>query len=118
MPSRTDDYTKYRSIGVIPYEVDDMIGRNDSMDKVMTTAMTISGTVVSLPTSPLPRRNYIRVNAVSGSTISILSSASMTSSDGVTVVSGTYWEDHTDAPLYVVSTGASSSIRVYERAQK
>lgn len=44
MADKTDDYTKYRSTGVVPYEIEDIIGRYDyikvkaSVDVVDVTA--------------------------------------------------------------------------------
>ncbi len=41
MASKEDDYTKYRTVGLIPHTVNDTIGRHDP---TYITAVTVSGT--------------------------------------------------------------------------
>ena len=119
MADWTDDYTRSRTIGVVPYAVDDMIGRSDKVDKVMTTSMSVSGTVVRLPTNPLGRRNYIKVTNEGGVNVAILPASGTALAEGVIVSSGgESWEETTNADLYIVSTGAASTVTVYERASK
>ena len=88
----------------------------DSTDKVKTSLITASGTITMIPT--MGRRDYIKINNVGGATVEV---------GGSTLVSGTgfllaattgTWEDTTDAPIYVIATGADSELRVYERATR
>lgn len=46
MATKEDDYTKYRAVGVIPYEIDDKIGRHDYKKYSLSTddPITVSGT--------------------------------------------------------------------------
>lgn len=93
------------------------IGRRDSVDKVKTTSMNATGVVQLLPTDPLGRRNFIRVKNVGATTVAVVTSSTMPAASGYTIpANGGEWEDTTNAPLYVVSTGANSAILVYERA--
>lgn len=50
MASKEDDYTKYRTVGSIPYSVDDKIGKRDLIKVTGTTTIasyaTVSGTVL------------------------------------------------------------------------
>lgn len=46
MASKEDDYTKYRTVGNIPYSVDDKIGRKDP---TYVQPVTTSGIDVDLP---------------------------------------------------------------------
>ena len=119
MASWTDDYTRSRTIGDIPYEIDDIIGRQSGVDTATTTAIVASGTVTLLPETPLGRRNYIQVVNTGAVDIAIVTSISGVAADGIVVASsGGTWEDSTSAPLYVVSTGANSAVTVYERATR
>ncbi len=45
MASKEDDYTRYRTTGNIPYEIDDLIGKKDYQKYVLTTddPATVSG---------------------------------------------------------------------------
>jgi len=116
---RDNDYTKNRNTGVTPYEIDDLIGREDSRDKVNTTFITVSGTASLLPPLPLGRRNYIKVKNLDGSTsVSILDSADTTYSGGYILVAGGEWEDNTDAVLYITTLAGSVNVQVYERSSR
>jgi len=46
MVTKEDDYTKYRAVGVIPYEIEDKIGRHDYKKYSLSTndPLTVSGT--------------------------------------------------------------------------
>ena len=120
-----NDYTKYRAnqwaatwSGSVP-AVDDKIGRSDSVDKIVTTLMTVSGTASLLPSSPLGRRNHIKIKNLDGSaSVSILASGTATYSGGYIVVAGGEWEDNTDAVLYVTTLAGSVNVQVYERSSR
>ena len=112
----TDDKSKYREIGVIPYEIDDIIGRQSGTDKVATTMITASGSIDLLPSSPLPRRNYIKIKNIGSTTVEILHS-NVSGTVGYPVVQNAEFEENTDAVLYIKSTGSDSEVRVYERAE-
>jgi hypothetical protein len=45
MASKEDDYTRYRTVGNIPYSIDDLIGRKDYYKYTLTTddPTTVSG---------------------------------------------------------------------------
>ena len=114
-----EDYTKYRAQGVIPYEIDDVIGRKGWIDTAQTTLMVVSGTADRLPPSPLGRRNYIYVKNEGSVDVAITTATGTTHSGGMIVsANGGEWSDSTDSPLYIVSTGANSEVRVYERATR
>lgn len=114
-----EDYTKYRAQGVIPYEINDIIGRRDQMDTAQTSVMIVSSTASLLPESPLGRRDYIKVKNIGATDVSIVTASGMTASSGIIVdATGGEWEDNTDAVLYIISTGADSEVRVYERASR
>ena len=117
MPAWTDDYTRSRTVGVAPpYAVDDKIGRQDSVDRVATTSMTATATQQLLPATPLGRRNHIIVQNIGATTVAIVDSSTTAAADGIQIAAGAEWSETTDAVLYVISTGADSAIRVYERA--
>ena len=46
MATKEDDYTKYRAVGVIPYGIEDKIGRHDYKKYTLSVEndATISGT--------------------------------------------------------------------------
>ena len=112
-----DDQAKYRATGVIPYDLDDIIGRQKRIDKVATTSMTVSGTPALLPENPLPRRDYISVVNTGGTDVAIVTTSGGSASEGYIIsASGGTWYDETNAKFYIVSTGANSTVRVYERA--
>lgn len=116
---RDNDYTKNRKTGVIPYDVDDKIGRIDGRDKTQTTVITVSGIASLLPALPLGRRNYIKIKNLDGSTsVSVLPSADTTYSGGYIVVAGGEWEDNTDAVLYITTLAGSVNVQVYERSSR
>jgi hypothetical protein len=117
MSSWTDDYTRSRTIGSIPYTINDIMGRKEKIDSVRTSSVTASGSVTLLPEVPLARRDYIKVTNEGAVDVAILSTISGTASDGILIAAnGGSWDDSTNAPLYIVSTGANSEVRVYERA--
>jgi hypothetical protein len=121
MPSWTDDYTRSRAIGVPPpYEIDDMIGRRDNYSKVVTSSMTVtSGTATLLPTNPLLNRTYIKVINTGSFDVAIMYTSGTLAASGLLVAgSGGEWEDTTSAPLYIISTGEDSEVRVYERSTR
>lgn len=120
MPSWTDDYTRSRAIGVVPYAINDKIGRpDDKLDKAKITVMTVSGTADLLPIAPLGRRSFIKITNTGGVDVAILTSSGMAAIDGFVVdANGGTWEDYTNATFYVVSTGADSTVQVYERASR
>lgn len=120
MASWTDDYTRSRAVGVPPpYEIDDMIGRRDNYDKIVTSSMVVSGTASLLPSSPLLNRTYIKVINTGSVAVAILPVSGTLAADGMLVAaSGGEWEDNTNAVLHIVSTGADSEVRVYERSTR
>jgi len=83
MATKEDDYTRYRAVGVIPYEIEDKLGRVDSVDKVVTTSMTIGTTATKLTDNPLGRRNFIRIKNTDGANnVYILTASGTTYSGG------------------------------------
>lgn len=100
------------------YTIDDKIGRSDSRDKVAMTNMSVSSTAAPLPTSPLGRRNFIRVkNMDIVDSVAILT-ASGVYSDGFPVAAGESWEESTDADLWIVASGGNIDVEVYERSSR
>ena len=94
------------------------IGRTDSTDKIRTTNTTVSGTPEAIAT--FGRRNYIKVRnegtvdiAVGNDTLAVSGTNGF-----VVAANGGEWDDNTDAPVYIVSTGADSEVRIYERATR
>jgi len=101
------------------YNIDDKIGRSDSKDRVAITAMSVSSTATRLPTSPLGRRNFIRVRNMDGANdIALLTSSGTTYSGGYPVPAGESWEDSTDAKFWVVSDIGTIDVMVYERSER
>ena len=101
------------------YDLDNKIGRKFKIDTAKTSTITVSGVVTALPEVTLGRRDYIKVINVGGVGVEILSSASQSVGEGYPVASsGGEFIVETNAPLYVVSTGAASELRIYERASK
>jgi hypothetical protein len=118
MATWTDDYTRSRQIGSVPFTLDSTIGRKDGSDRVKTTSMTVSGTPSLLPSEPLGRRSYIEVTNIGAVDVAIVTTSTGVASDGILVsASGGVWSDSVSASLYIVSTGADSEVRVYERAK-
>lgn len=119
MASKEDDYTKYRTPGVIPFGIDDKIGRSDSKDKIATTAMTIGTTATLLPVYPLGRRNFIRIkNLDAVNNIYILTASGTTFSGGYQVPAGTEWEESTDAVIWAMADVGTIDVEIYERSSR
>jgi hypothetical protein len=117
MPSKEDDYTRYRTPGVIPYTIEAKIGRSDSKDKIAITDMTtVSGAYELLPSSPLGRRDHIAVQNKGPADVMIVTASGST--DGFTLATDDVFEDSTDAIFYVYSSAGSSTIQVYERSSR
>lgn len=101
------------------YEIDDKIGRSDSRDKAVITAMSVSTTAARLPASPLGRRNFIRVkNMDAAKEIAILTISGTTVSGGYSVAAGGEWEENTDAEFWAITTAGTVDVRIYERAER
>lgn len=94
----------------------DKIGRSDSIDRIKTSLITASGTETMIPV--MGRRNYIKITNVGGAVVEVGGSALVSGTGFQIAASGGTWEDTTDAPIYIVSTGADSELRVYERATR
>lgn len=119
MATKEDDYTRYRTPGVIPHEIDDKIGRLDSRDRVVITAMTVSTTAVPLPADALERRSHIKVVNLDGANNVAILTASGTYADGYAVPhSGGTWEDDTDATFWIVAAAGTPDVRVYEKSER
>lgn len=117
MADWTDDYTRSRAKGVIPYAIEDKIGRQNGVDKIAVSSVTASGVIESLPSSPLGRRNYIKVLNNGPDTVEIYADTA-SGSIGYPVASGVEWEEYSDAIFYMKSAGSSSVLTVYERASR
>jgi len=116
MATKEDDYTKYRTVGAIPYVIDDKIGRRDSRDRTAITDVTVvSGIYTLLPTAPLGRRDYILVKNTGAASILITTESGATT--GVSLAAGEEFSDSTDATFYAYST-ATGSVNVYERSTR
>ena len=97
---------------------DNKVGKREAIDKIYTRSVTASGTVTLLPESPLGRRTYIKVKNIGNIDVAIVSHQTMSPTDGYIVdASGGEYDAITNAPLYIVSTGADSEVRVYELAK-
>jgi len=113
-----NDYTRYRAQGVIPYAVEDIIGRQEG-DNVHVTSMSVTGVHSLLPDIPLVGRTYMKVVNEGAVDVAIVTASGVVAATGFTVdASGGTWEDNVSANLYIVSTGAASTVKVYERASK
>lgn len=99
------------------YTIDSKIGRSDSRDKVAITTMSVSSTAAPLPTSPLGRRNFIRVKNIGVDSVAILT-ASGVYSDGYPVSAGASWEESTDADLWIAAISGTVDVEVYERSSR
>ena len=118
---RDNDYTKHRSSTAAPATNDTTlkIGREDSIDKVNVTTMTVSGTASLIPASPLGRRNYIKIeNLDVALSVYILPSATATCSGGYLIAAGDEWEDDTDAIFYMATLSGSADVQIYERSSR
>ncbi len=129
MASRTDDYTKYRTVDPEnpPYQIDDIIGRRDKTDRIATTAMIVSPTFAKVPSYPLGRRNYLMVTNTGAAAVYLTSSGVTTVSgvliaddavtaNGYKVAAGVTFEDYTDAVFYISTVSGTSTANIYERA--
>ena len=119
MAKYTDDRSKYRTVGVVPYDIDDRIGRADGgVDKTAITDIVASGVATLLPSSPLGRRDYISITNTGGVDVEVLNSTT-SGVAGVTVAaSGGTWEENASGSFYIKSTGADSAVTVYERSSR
>lgn len=103
------------------YTIDDKIGRKDSRDIAQFSMLAVSsGTASPLPSSPLGRRNFIRIkNLDATNSVYLLTDENDSYTDGYEVLKGEEWEENTDAPLYIISTVSGTvSVQVYERAAR
>lgn len=101
------------------YEIDDKIGRSDSRDKIQITPMTVTSVHQLVPPLPLGRRNYIKIKNEGAVDVAVVLASGITSASGYIIkASGGEFEDNTDAVMYIVSTGAGSNVRVYERSER
>lgn len=101
------------------YKIDEKIGRSDSRDKAVITAMSVGTTASRCPADPLGRRNFIRVKNTDGANeIAILTASGTTTSGGYTVAAGGEWEENTDAEFWVITAAGTVDVRVYERAER
>ena len=94
------------------------VSHMNSTDKINTTNTTASG----LPTviNTFGRRSYIKLRNIGAVDVAIGNATlAVSGTNGfIVVASGGEWEDTTDAPIYIVSTGADSEVRIYERATR
>lgn len=98
--------------------IDGLQGRSVGVDAVSTFSITASGTVTLIP-SNLGRRDYIKVYNNDTVAVRICSSTLASGTAGFYVkASGGTFEDYTNAPLYIVSTGANAVVSIYERKNK
>jgi hypothetical protein len=96
---------------------DDKVGSKQPVDSISTSSVTVSGVAVLIPTSA--RRSHIKIKNVGGIEISIITSLDDLATDGYPVAaSGGEFVDDTNAPLYAISTGAASELRIYERSNR
>jgi len=116
MADYTDDKAKYRDLGT-PYTIDSKIGRQVPVDKAQTSTITVSGSVVMLPETPLPRRDYIKITNNGPYTVELYTT-SVSGANGISVPINGTWEETTTADIYIVSTGPATAISVYERATR
>jgi len=96
------------------------IGRNDNIDRVAISTMTVSGTPTLIPPTPLGGRTYIKVkNTGSTHPLDIVDSNTGEYGTGYYIenVEGVnIFADATRAPLYAVTaSGTTTTLRVYER---
>ena len=112
-----DDYTRSRAVGVVPYDIDDKIGRADGgIDKSVVTDIVASGTVTLLPESPLGRRDYISIVNTGAVDVEVFSDPT---GSGITVAaSGGVWEMSASGSFYIKSTGADSTVTVLEKSSR
>lgn len=96
----------------------DKVSHMNSTDKIKTSVVTVSGTPTMIPA--MGRRNYIKVRNEGGTDIALgnLDLAVSGTNGFIVAASGGEWEDTTDAPVYIVSTGADAEVRIYERATR
>lgn len=104
------------------YTIDDKMGRSDSRDIIQLSVMAVvSGTASLLPSSPLGRRNFIRIkNLDNTNSVYLLADADDAyATEGYEIPHGEEWEENTDVSLYIISTASgTTSVQVYERAAR
>ena len=99
------------------YTIDGKQGRSVGVDAVATFSVTVSGVITPIPTS-LGRRDYIKIANNGGTDIKLYSSMSVADADALLIANGSTFEDNTNAPLYIKSTGGANVVSIYERKNK
>lgn len=101
------------------YNIDDKIGRRDSRDIIRTTALTASSTPSLLAGPTVGRRSNVKVINIGSVDVALVTTSGSLVADGYIIkANGGKFEDNTDGVLYIVSTGANSEVRVYERSSR
>lgn len=96
---------------------DDKIGSKQPVDVISTSSVTVSGVAVLIPT--LARRSNVKIKNIGGTDVSIITSLDDLASTGyIVAASGGEFIDDTNAPLYAISTGSASELRIYQRANR
>lgn len=99
------------------YDIDDKYGRNVGVDAVSTFSITVSGVVTKIPTQ-IGRRDVIKIVNNGGTDIKLYSSTAVPDADALLIADGSTFEDNTNAPLYIKSTGGANVVSIYERKNK
>lgn len=101
------------------YDINDKIGRKDSKDIIRTSVVTAGSTPSLLAGAIFGRRSNIKVINMGAVDVSLVTTSGSSAADGYIIkASGGVFEDNTDGVLYIVSTGADSEVRVYERSSR
>ena len=97
------------------YNLNDKIGLKFKVGSVSTFSFTATSGVQLLPTK-VGRRDYVRVTNSGSAVVKLFSSPTLSGTEGlVLAANGGVFEDTVSSPLYIQSTGANSTVIVYER---
>ena len=99
------------------YTIDGKQGRSVGVDAINTFSITASGVVTLIPTSS-GRRDYIKILNNGAAPVKLYSSTVSGTVGFLVANSGGTFEDDTNAPIYIASTGADSVVNIYERKNK
>ena len=99
------------------YALNDKIGLKFKVGSVSTFSLTVSSGMLAVPTK-IGRRDYIKVTNSGSIAVKLFSSPTLSGTEGyVLSASGGVFEDTVSTPLYIQSTGANTTVTVYERKE-
>ena len=92
------------------------MARQEKIDGIGVSVVTATSTITEIPTT-IGRRDYIKILNNSSVIVKIFPSAIAT--DGFTIAAtGGVFEENTNAPIFIQSTGVDTPVDVYERKNR